>query len=159
MDYGRQRHPYAKPCMLNSRLLTFQRSVGVLFQMMFWLPVIFFSLLLIYNTLPYFSFSKEFIFIEERLFLFQSSVYSACFYVHIAAGSLCIATALIQFSRYILKRSKAIHRISGKIYVFVVLVLGAPTGLYMAFLPKAPSGKDRFSCLWPPGGSLQLFMD
>ena len=136
MDYGRQRHPYAKPCMLNSRLLTFQRSVGVLFQMMFWLPVIFFSLLLIYNTLPYFSFSKEFIFIEERLFLFQSSVYSGCFYVHIAAGSLCIATALIQFSRYILKRSKAIHRISGKIYVFVVLVLGAPTGLYMAFFAK-----------------------
>ena len=28
--------------------------------------------------------------------------------------------ALIQFSRYILKKSKAIHRISGKIYVSVI---------------------------------------
>ena len=129
-------HPYAKPCMQNTRLLTFQRSIGVLFQMMFWVPVAFFSLLLIYNTLPYFSFSKQFIFIEERIFLFQSSLYNACFYIHIAAGSICILTALIQFSRYILKKSKAIHRISGKIYVMVVLVLGAPTGLYMAFFAK-----------------------
>jgi hypothetical protein len=104
--------------------------------MMFWVPVAFFSLLLIYNTLPYFSFSKQFIFIEERIFLFQSNLYNACFYIHIAAGSICIATALVQFSRYILKKSKAIHRISGKIYVMVVLVLGAPTGLYMAFFAK-----------------------
>ncbi len=122
--------------MHNTRLLTFQRSVKVFFQMLFWVPVAGFSLLLIYNTLPYFSFSKEFSFIEERSFLFQNSLYNTCFYIHIAAGALCIGTALIQFSRYILKKSKAIHRISGKIYVFVVLFLGAPTGLYMSFFAK-----------------------
>lgn len=104
--------------------------------MLFWVPVIGFSLLLIYNTLPYFSFSKDFDFIQERSFLFKSSFYNTCFYIHITAGALCIFTALIQFSRYILKKSKAIHRISGKIYVSVVLFLGAPTGLYMAFFAK-----------------------
>jgi hypothetical protein len=108
----------------------------VLFQMLFWVPVAGFSLLLIYNTLPYFSFSKDFSFITERNFLFQNSFYNTCFYIHITAGSLCIATALIQFSRYILKKSKAIHRFSGKIYVFVVLFLGAPTGLFMSFFAK-----------------------
>ena len=123
-------------CMQNTRILTLQKSAKVLFQMLFWVPVIGFSLLLIYNTLPYFSFSKEFDFIEERSFLFQSSFYNTCFYIHIAAGALCIGTALIQFSRYILKKSKAIHRFSGKIYVFVVLFLGAPTGLYMSFFAK-----------------------
>jgi hypothetical protein len=122
--------------MQNSRMLTLQRSVRVLFQMLFWVPVAGFSLLLIYNTLPYFSFSHNFSFIEERSFLFESSFYNACFYIHITAGSLCIATALIQFSRYILKKTKAIHRWSGKIYVFVVLFLGAPTGLYMSFFAK-----------------------
>jgi hypothetical protein len=122
--------------MHNTRLLTFQRSVKVFFQMLFWVPVAGFSLLLIYNTLPYFSFSKEFSFIEERNFLFQNNLYNTCFYIHIAAGALCIGAALIQFSRYILKKSKAIHRISGKIYVFVVLFLGAPTGLYMSFFAK-----------------------
>lgn len=117
-------------------MLTIQKSVRVFSQMLFWVPVAAFSLLLIYNTLPYFSFSKEFDFIEERSFLFQGSLYNASFYIHIAAGALCIGTALIQFSRYLLKKSKAIHRISGKIYVFVVLFLGAPTGLYMSFFAK-----------------------
>lgn len=130
-------HPYSNTsCMQNTRLLTFQRSVKVFFQMLFWVPVAGFSLLLIYNTLPYFSFNKDFPFIEERSFLFQSPLYNTLFYIHIAAGALCIGAALIQFSRYILKKSKAIHRISGKIYVFVVLFLGAPTGLYMSFFAK-----------------------
>ena len=122
--------------MQNSRLLTLQRSVKVFFQMLFWVPVAGLSLLLVYNTLPYFSFNKDFSFIEERNFLFKSSFYSACFYMHIFAGSVCIITALIQFSRYILKKSKAIHRWSGKLYVAVVLFLGAPTGLFMSFFAK-----------------------
>jgi len=122
--------------MLNSRMLTLQKSAKVFLQMLFWLPVASLSLLLVYNTLPYFSFSKQFSFIQERSFLFQGQLYTACFYIHIFAGGVCITTALIQFSRYILKKSKAIHRLSGKIYVFVVLFLGAPTGLYMSFFAK-----------------------
>ena len=107
--------------MQNTRILTLQKSAKVFFQMLFWVPVAALSLLLIYNTLPYFSFSKDFSFIVERSFLFKSNFYNTCFYIHIFAGSLCILTALIQFSRYILKKTKAIHRFSGKIYVFVVL--------------------------------------
>ena len=122
--------------MYNSRVLTLQKSAKVFFQMVFWIPVAGFSLLLIYNTLPYFSFSKEFSFIQERSFLFKSSLYTTCFYIHIFAGAVCIGTALIQFSRYLLKKSKAIHRWSGKLYVAVVLFLGAPTGLYMSFFAK-----------------------
>lgn len=104
--------------------------------MLFWIPVTGLSLLLIYNILPYFSFSKNFDFIRERQLLFQSRLYETSFYLHIAAGGLCIGTALIQFSRYILKKSKTIHRVSGKIYVVVVLFIAAPTGLYMAFFAK-----------------------
>ncbi|HEX7846995.1 MAG TPA: DUF2306 domain-containing protein [Chitinophagaceae bacterium] len=122
--------------MHNSRMLTLEQSARVFFQMLFWIPVTGFSLLLIYNTLPYFSFSKEFDFIEERSVLFQNNLYNNFFYIHIAAGAICIATALVQFSRYILKKTKAIHRWSGRLYVFVVLFLGAPTGLYMSFFAK-----------------------
>ncbi len=122
--------------MQNSRVLTLRQSARVLFQMLFWVPVAGCSLLLIYNTLPYFSFSRDLPFIQERSFLFQNGLYNASFYIHITAGALCIGTALVQFSRYLLKKSKAIHRVSGKIYVFVVLFLGAPTGLYMSFFAK-----------------------
>jgi hypothetical protein len=122
--------------MANTRVTTLRKAVTVFFRMLFWIPVIVFSLLLVYNTLPYFSFSGNFSFIQERGFLFKNGFYHACFYIHIFAGAVCIITALIQFSRYILKKSKAIHRWSGRLYVFVVLFLGAPTGLYMAFFAK-----------------------
>jgi hypothetical protein len=122
--------------MPNSRMLTLQQSARFFFKMLFWLPVTVFSLLLIYNTVPYFSFSKNFSFIEERSLLFESGVYHSSFYIHIFAGAFCILTALVQFSRIILKKAKAIHRWSGRVYVFVVLFLGAPTGLYMSFFAK-----------------------
>jgi hypothetical protein len=119
-------------CMsTNSRMLTVQQSVRFFFKILFWLPVAVFSLLLIYNTIPYFSFSKQFSFIEERSVLFQHKFYNACFYTHIFAGMFCIATALIQFSRVVLKKIKTIHRWSGRIYVFVVLFLGAPRSLHV----------------------------
>lgn len=122
--------------MQNTRAITFSRAAAVLPRLLFQVPVTFFSLLLIWNTLPYFSFSKQFDFITERSLLFRSDLYNACFYLHIAAGAICIGTALIQFSRYLLKRSRLLHRISGRLYVGVVLLLGAPTGLYMSFFAK-----------------------
>ncbi len=48
----------------------------------------------------------------------------------------CIMASLLQFSTYILKKRRKIHVWSGKIYVFVVLIIGAPTGLYMSFFAK-----------------------
>jgi hypothetical protein len=122
--------------MQNSRIITLQRAAKAFFRLLFWAPVTIFSLLLVYNTIPYFSFSNQFSFIDERSILFQKKVYSASFYIHIFAGAVCITTALIQFSRYLLKKTRAIHRWSGRIYVFVVLFLGAPTGLYMSFFAK-----------------------
>jgi hypothetical protein len=122
--------------MTNSRMLTVKQSVRFFSHLLFWIPIAIFSLLLIYNTLPYFSFSKNFSFIQERSLLFQSNVYKAVFYIHIAAGTFCIGTSLAQFSSYLLKKRKKIHSWSGRVYVFVVLLLGAPTGLYMSFFAK-----------------------
>jgi hypothetical protein len=122
--------------MPNSRQLTLQSSIRYFFAALFWIPAIFFSLLLVKNTIPYFSFSSNFIFIEERALLFLKPVYKISFYVHIFAGMFCIIAALTQFSSYILKKRKAIHIWMGKIYVLVVTVLGAPTGLYMSFFAK-----------------------
>ncbi len=122
--------------MANSRALTLQQSLRFTAQLMFWLPLTFFSLLLVYNTLPYFTFNPNMSFIQERIKLFVNPLWKYSFYIHIAAGAFCITTALTQFSSYILRKRKAIHVYAGRIYVFVVLVLGAPTGFYMAFFAK-----------------------
>jgi hypothetical protein len=128
--------------VMNSRLLTFKKAKQFGILVFFWLPVAFFSLLLINNTIPYFSFSSRFSFIQERAVLFLQPIYKASFYVHIFAGMICIGTALLQFSSYLLKKRKAIHIWSGRLYVTVVLLLGAPTGLYMSFFAKG-SGAEK----------------
>ena len=127
---------------MNSRITTYAKAKQFTLFIFFWLPVIFFSLLLIYNTIPYFSFKTDFSFIQERAVLFLKPAYKASFYVHIFAGMFCIGAALLQFSSSILKKRKAIHVWSGRIYVAVVLLLGAPTGLYMSFFAKG-SGAER----------------
>jgi hypothetical protein len=121
---------------MNTRLLTIRRTKQVFTFIFFWLPVSFFSVLLIVNTIPYFNFSRDFSFIQERAVLFLRPIYSTCFYLHIFAGMFCIGSALLQFSSYILKKRKAIHVWGGRIYVMVVLLIGAPTGLYMSFFAK-----------------------
>jgi Predicted membrane protein (DUF2306) len=121
---------------MNARQLTMQRAARVFFSLLFWVPVAFFSILLVKNTIPYFNFSPGFEFIQERAMLFAKPIYQYSFYIHIFAGMFCILAALVQFSRYILKKKRAIHVWSGRIYVFVVLFLGAPTGLYMSFFAK-----------------------
>ena len=122
--------------MVNTRLLSVRASLRFFLSLMFWLPLIFFSLLLVYNTLPYFSFNSNFSFIQERIKLFVNPLWKYSFYIHIAAGMFCITTALTQFSSYILRKRTIVHVIAGRVYVFVVLILGAPTGFYMAFFAK-----------------------
>jgi hypothetical protein len=102
----------------------------------FWIPIVFFSFLIVYNTIPYFNFKQDFIFITERAVLFLKPLYKYSFYLHIFAGMFCIITALLQFSTLILKKRRAVHIWSGRIYVFVVLAIAAPTGLYMSFFAK-----------------------
>ena len=56
--------------MQNSRRTTLQLSIRYFFAALFWVPVTFFSLLLVKNALPYFSFSQDYGFIQERAVLF-----------------------------------------------------------------------------------------
>lgn len=127
---------------MNSRIVSLKKIKRFSILFFFWLPVAFFSLLLIRNTIPYFNFSQKFSFIQERAVLFLRPTYKLSFYIHIFAGMLCIGTAFLQFSSYILRKRKAIHIWSGRVYVMVVLLLGAPTGLYMSFFAKG-SGAER----------------
>ncbi|MDZ4758292.1 MAG: DUF2306 domain-containing protein [Bacteroidota bacterium] len=121
---------------MNSRIAAAIRSWKGLLELLFWAPVITFSLLLVKNTLPYFDFSPHFIFIRERILLYSDPIWKTSFYIHIGAGIFCILTAIIQFSSYILRKRSQIHVLSSKIYVFVVLLIGAPSGLYMSFFAK-----------------------
>ncbi len=121
---------------INSRAIAMRKNFSFYLSMLFWIPTIFFSLLLVYNTLPYFTFDTDYPFLQERISLYAHMVWRVSFYVHIFAGAVCITTAILQFSSWILKKRKKIHIVAGKIYVFVVLLIGAPSGFYMCFFAK-----------------------
>ncbi len=126
---------------MNSRILSAKNASTFGVVVLFWIPIAFLSLLLVFNTIPYFSFNPHLPFLEERTVLYNKLVWRISFYVHIAAGSFCILTALLQFSSWILKKRKKIHIIAGKIYVFVVLLIGAPSGFYMTFFAEGGVGE------------------
>lgn len=121
---------------MNSRVLTAKQAMTWSVLLLFWLPIITLSLLIVRNTIPYFSFDTSASFLTERLVLYDKPVWRISFYVHIAAGCFCLLAAITQFSSWILKKRKKIHIIAGKVYVFVVLLLGAPTGFYMTFFAE-----------------------
>lgn len=121
---------------MNARPTILQLTLKQTLATLFWVPTILLSLLLVWNTIPYFTFNNNMPFLAERAVLVEKTVWRVCFYTHITAGAICITSALIQFSSWILKRRKRIHILSGKIYVFVVLLVGAPSGLYMTFFAK-----------------------
>jgi hypothetical protein len=127
---------------MNSRILSAKSAITFSVFVLFWIPVTFLSLLLVFNTIPYFlHFDTSMPFLATREVLYSKPVWRFCFYTHIAAGSFCILTALVQFSSWILKKRKKIHIMSGKIYVFVVLLIGAPTGFYMTFFAEGGAGE------------------
>lgn len=63
----------------------------------------------------------------------HSAAWMAAFYVHISVSVVALATGLTQFSRSLLQQAPAVHRWAGRTYVFGVLFLAAPTGLFMGF--------------------------
>lgn len=60
------------------------------------------------------------------------SVYLPAFYIHIATGSFVLITGVFQLSKWIRARYTAWHRAAGKVYIFVILIFTAPSGLVMS---------------------------
>jgi uncharacterized membrane protein len=57
--------------------------------------------------------------------------YLAAFYIHVFTAILALPAGLSQFSKTLLKKYPAIHRLNGKIYVVAILVLAAPSGFFI----------------------------
>ena len=57
----------------------------------------------------------------------------AGFYVHVFTGVFVLVSGLSQFSGFIIRRYKWLHRVSGYVYVTLVLAITGPAGMVMAF--------------------------
>src|SRR4051812_42612864 len=106
----------------------------VKFRNIIWIVMIaFFCWLMIDLTLPYlnFDYKVDFLLTKQRIIHIKHWRYS--FNVHILFSILCLAAGLTQFSSYILKKYKKLHRVAGYGYVADVLLLAGPSGMIMGF--------------------------
>lgn len=92
----------------------------------------YFFILMIKLTWQYIPLRNDISFLQIK----QSEVneipfYLYFFYVHVYSAIFVLLAGFTQFSNYILEKKKSIHKNIGKFYVFIVLFLSAPSGLYI----------------------------
>ncbi|MBN8701772.1 MAG: DUF2306 domain-containing protein [Bacteroidetes bacterium] len=122
-----------------------QRVYKIL-RIVYWLLIIVFSILIIYNSFPYYFFDSsllkeyaiqgKYVFLLEKSDLLDSFLWRASFYVHITGAMICIISGIPQFFRSILRKYKSVHNGLGKIYIASVLNISCPAGFYLSFFTK-----------------------
>jgi hypothetical protein len=98
-----------------------------------WAMIVFWSLVVFVNVLDYFSLRTDVEFLLWKGTLVKDWAWMAAFYVHITSSIVCLVTGPFQFVPKLRHLYPQAHRWVGKAYVFTILFLAAPSGLYMAF--------------------------
>ncbi|PBQ32359.1 hypothetical protein CNR22_11450 [Sphingobacteriaceae bacterium] len=121
-------------------------GIGLLFLL------IVFCVLMIRLTLPYFSMRYDVDFLLTKQKIIHLKVWRYAFYLHIFLSIFALIAGFTQFSVYVLKKHKRLHRLMGYIYVTDVLLLAGPAGLVMSFFANGTAlAKTSFvllSVLW-----------
>src|SRR5687768_8713470 len=89
--------------------------------------------LMILVSIPYSAFEQFTDFLFTKQLVYHIRHWRLSFYVHVFVSTIVLITGLVQFSPYVLKRHPQLHRRSGIVYAFIVIVLSGPTGLVMGF--------------------------
>lgn len=63
----------------------------------------------------------------------HSKVWRTAFYIHVFTSILTLMAGFTQFSGFILKEHKPLHRVMGRIYVIAVIFINFPSGMILAF--------------------------
>ncbi len=100
----------------------------------FWpLAIVFFSYQFLLIILPYTSWEWDIDFLLTKQHIIHLDYYRAAFYAHIFSSIFVLASGAVLFSRYMLHKWPKMHRYAGRIYVGLLLLVSAPSGLVMGF--------------------------
>jgi hypothetical protein len=104
--------------------------------LLFWVPVIYLSLLLSHNAILYFTHGGEYGILPEKRLAQRDLLWNIAFYVHLPTGIICLLSPVFLFSRRYFKQKLQWHERVGKLYVWITLLLVCPTGMYLALYAK-----------------------
>jgi hypothetical protein len=116
--------------MLNKKI------ISIALHLFIWIPIVTFSGLLIHNSLLYYTFDQEYGILPEKAVAMKDPVWMVSFYTHIIAGVVCLSVPVFSFLGKYIGLSVRLHRKIGQVYVWVCLLIVAPTGMYLALYAK-----------------------
>lgn len=98
-----------------------------------WIGYIYFSYLLLLITLQYIPYHTDVAFLRIKQEVIVLSHYKIAFFTHVYTSIFLMIFGALQFSNYIKKKYIKLHRISGRFYVGILLLLSGPSGLVMSY--------------------------
>jgi hypothetical protein len=102
-------------------------------QLLAFLVVGSFSVLMLSKVLPYLSFEKGILFLTTKSAATNdNSLFRLGFYVHITSSLWVLVAGLLQLVPALYRWQPRLHRALGKVYVVSILALAAPSGLILA---------------------------
>jgi len=109
-------------------------NLGKLILSITWMSWIFiFTGLMVNIVLPYSSWEWNVDFLRTKQHIVHLFHYRSAFYLHIFSSCIVLFTGAFLFSKSIIKNLRQLHRWAGKIYVALLLLISAPSGMVMAF--------------------------
>lgn len=99
----------------------------------FYASMLYAGYLLVLLSLPYIEMKPGIEFLKTKQLIYHIKAWRWSFYFHVFFSIVVFAAGLLQFSSWIYRKSAKIHRISGYVYVFVLLVVSGPSALVMSF--------------------------
>jgi hypothetical protein len=116
------------------------------------ITLIVFCALMLQLSIPYFTFEYDVDFLLTKQKIIHIKHWRYSFYTHVLLSIFALIAGLTQFSSYVLKKHKKLHRVMGYIYVTDILLVAGPSGLIMSFYSNGTEvTKTSFvilSCLW-----------
>lgn len=118
----------------------------------FWIIIAFLSVYLSLITFEYLSFKTDINFLLQKQKFIKDVWWMSAFYMHVTGSIVCLALGPFLFLPILRKKYLSLHRKLGKAYIFCVLLIASPSGLYMAFFANggrlAQVGFTLLSILW-----------
>jgi len=97
------------------------------------LLVLLFGMIMFPIVMQYISWELDIDFLMSKQHIIYEFYYQLAFYVHIFSSLIILICGAFLFSKYILQKQAKLHRITGRIYVGLLLIFAAPSGLIMAY--------------------------
>ena len=108
-------------------------NTSIILKILFYAIIIYFIYLLTLITIQYIPINYEVAFLNLKQKEIKYLHYKVAFFSHVYSSIFVISIALLQFSKTIRNQFKSIHKLSGKIYVLLILFIASPSGLIMSF--------------------------